>query len=463
MADLPRFDRKMSDAEGLMWRLEKDPHLSSTFASVTILDRPPDVDRLMRRMERATLAVERLRQRVQPMPVNLTAPMWVDDPNFEIRYHVRHMALPKPGSMRQLLDLASLIACDPFERTRPLWQFVVVDGLRGGKAALIQKLHHTIADGETSVQLSLQFLDFERDAPEPPPIDPATIDQPAEPVPNGSNQDLLRDLLAGSLRMPLGLIRQIRDLLADPAGIPEAGNAAADTIRGVMSQLGDTERARSPLWTERSLHRQMEVLRAPFGDTKAAAKRLGGTLNTAFLAAAAEAASRYHIECGEPVEQLRASMAVSTRTESSGSNAFSLARMLVPTSDMPIAERFAAIQTATGVAREASAGSSLETLAAVAATLPTSLVTRLARQQAQTVDFATSNVRGAPMPLFMAGAQLLENYPVGPLGGVAFNLTLLSYNHSLDMGVNIDRAAVAEPALLRRCLERAFKDLLRAA
>jgi hypothetical protein len=74
----------------------------------------------------------------------------------------------------------------------------------------------------------------------------------------------------------------------------------------------------------------------------------------------------------------------------------------------------------------------------VAATLPTSLITRLARQQAQTVDFATSNVRGAPMPLYMAGAQLLENYPVGPLGGVAFNLTLLSYNHSLDMGVNID-------------------------
>jgi hypothetical protein len=230
-----------------------------------------------------------------------------------------------------------------------------------------------------------------------------------------------------------------------------------------MSQLGDTERAHSPLWTERSLMRRMEVLRAPFGETKEAAKRLGGTLNTAFLTAAAQAASRYHIQCGQPVEQLRASMAVSTRTEASGSNAFSLARMLVPTGDMPIAERFAAIQAATGVAREASAGGSLETLAAVAATLPTSLVTRLARQQAQTVDFATSNVRGAPMPLYVAGAQLLENYPVGPLAGVAFNLTLLSYNHSLDMGVNIDRAAVAEPELLRRCLERAFKDLVRAA
>jgi diacylglycerol O-acyltransferase len=137
--------------------------------------------------------------------------------------------------------------------------------------------------------------------------------------------------------------------------------------------------------------------------------------------------------------------------------------MLVPTGEMPIADRFAAIQTATGAAREASAGGSLEALAAVAASLPTSLITRLARQQTQTIDFATSNVRGAPVPLYMAGAQLLENYPVGPLAGVAFNLTLLSYNHSLDMGVNIDRAAVAEPELLRRCLERAFKELLRTA
>jgi WS/DGAT/MGAT family acyltransferase len=463
MADgpgFPKFDRKMSDAEGLMWRLEKDPHLSSTFANVTILDRSPDFERLVARMERATHVVERLRQRVQPMPVNLTAPMWVDDANFDIRYHVRHVALPKPGSMRQLLDLATLITCDPFERTRPLWQFVVVDGLRGGRSALIEKLHHTIADGETSVQMSLQFLDFERDAPEPPPIDPASFERPEEPTSAQTNQDLLRDMVAGSLRLPLGLIRQIKDLLADPTGIPDAGNAAADTIRGVMSQLNDTEQAHSPLWTARSLQRGMEVLRTPFDETKAAAKKLGGTLNTAFLTAAAEAAGNYHRELGSPVDELRASMAISTRTDDSGSNAFSLARMMVPTGDMPIADRFQAIQASTGAAREASAGGSLEALAAVAASLPTSLVTRLARQQAQTVDFATSNVRGAPMPMFVAGAQLLENYPVGPLGGVAFNLTLLSYNHSLDMGINLDRAAVTEPDLLRRCMERAFGDLL---
>jgi diacylglycerol O-acyltransferase / wax synthase len=460
MADF-QFDRKMSDAEGLMWRLEKDPHLSSTFAAVTILDRPPDFDRLLARMDRAVRVVERLGQRVQPAPANLSSPAWVDDTNFDLRYHVRHIALPKPGTMRQLLDLASLIASDPFDRTRPLWQFVQVDGLRGGKSALIEKLHHTIADGETSVKMSLQFLDFQRDGPEPPALDPARLAD-RDPEPNESNGDLLRDVLASSLRLPLSLIRQIKDLLSDPTGIPGAGSAAADTVRGIVSQLNDTEQARSPLWTERSLRRRMEVLRAPFDETRAAAKRLGGTLNTAFLAAAAEAAGRYHQRMGSPVDELRASMAISTRGEGSGSNAFSLARLLVPTGDMPIGERFTWIQAAAEAARESSATASLETLAAVASTLPTSVITRLARQQSQTIDFATSNVRGSPVPLYIAGSEVLENYAVGPLAGVAYNLTLLSYNHSLDMGVNIDTAAVTEPELLRDCLTKAFAALIAA-
>jgi hypothetical protein len=120
------------------------------------------------------------------------------------------------------------------------------------------------------------------------------------------------------------------------------------------------------------------------------------------------------------------------------------------------------VQASTVTARETTSGGSLDALAALAATLPTSVITRLARQQAQTVDFATSNVRGAPMPLYLAGAEVLENYPVGPLAGVAFNLTLLSYNHSLDMGMNVDVAAVSDPELLRRCMEQAFSDLLEA-
>lgn len=453
-------DRKMSDAEGLMWRLEKDPYLSSTFANVTILDRSPDFDRLARRMDRASRVIRRLRQRVQPMPVNLTAPIWVDDPEFDLNYHLRRVAAPKPAGLRQVLDLATLIALDPFDRTRPLWQFWVVEGLRGGKAALIEKVHHTITDGEGAVRLSLEFLDFTRDAPEPEPLDDDWPDDTPEPaVPNPS--DLLRDLVAGPLRLPLGLIRQVRKLLADPTQLPEAGTAATDTLRGILNQLSDVDAARSPLWTQRSLRRNLQVLRVPRHEARNAAKRLGGTLNTAFLTAAAEAAGRYHDELDHPVESLRASMAISTRTEGSGANAFSLARMLVPTGRMPIAERFAAISEAVTQARETSATASLEALAAVAATLPTSVVTRIARTQSQTVDFATSNVRGTPVPVYVAGAELLENYPVGPLAGVAFNLTLLSHVDSLDMGLHVDAAAVTEPERLQRNLARAFRDLVR--
>jgi len=135
-----------------MWRLDKDPYLSSTFANLSVLDRAPDFDRLRRRMDRASIAIPRLRQRVQSAPANLTPPLWVDDPDFDIDYHVRRIALPAPGSMRQMLDLATLITNDPFDRTRPLWQFVVIEGLEDGHAVLVEKLHHSIADGEGSVQ-----------------------------------------------------------------------------------------------------------------------------------------------------------------------------------------------------------------------------------------------------------------------------------------------------------------------
>jgi WS/DGAT/MGAT family acyltransferase len=456
--ELPRFDNKMSDAEGLMWRLEKDPFLASTFGNITILDRHPNFEVFTRRMERTSIVVPRLRQRVQPAPASLGAPTWVDDSEFNIHHHVRHMALPAPGSMRQLLDMAMLIILDAFDRSRPLWQFVVVDGLAGGKSALVQKLHHTITDGEGGVALSMQFLDLQRDAPEPP----VTIRESSPPSSGASSDtsDLLRSSMADAMRVPLGILRQIREVLADPTQLPTLGVETAATVRALIAQIGNVDAARSPLWTQRSLQRRLEVLRAPYQPVRDASRALGGKINTAFLTAAADAAGRYHRQLGMPVESLRTSMVVSTRTENSGSNAFSLVRLLVPTSEMPIGERFAAITESVNQARESSKSATLDTLAAVSSALPTSVLTRIARSQSQTVDFATSNVRGSGIPLYIAGSQMLENYPVGPLAGVAFNLTLLSYNHSLDMGLNIDTAAVAQPELLRTCIEQSLADLI---
>ncbi len=452
----------MSDTEALMWRLEEDPYLSSTFSNITILDRMPDMDRLRRRMEYAVARIPRLRQCVRPSLGNVASPTWADDPEFDLDFHVRQLALPEPGTDRQLLDLATLVTADPFDRTRPLWQFVIVEGLGGGRAALIQKLHHTVTDGQGGVRLALEFLDFGRDAPDPEPInrDPQSeADQP-EADSDILDADAVRGLLAGGLRLPLGVVRQVRELLADPSQIPAASSSASDTLTNLVGQLGATGNAQSPLWTERSLGRRLDVASAPVSETRDVARKLGGTLNTAFLTIASEAASRYHVELGKPVEALRASMAISTRVDDSAANAFSLVRVMVPTGDIPIDERFRAIQAAARAAAEEDHASTFETITAIASTLPTSLVTRLARQQAQTVDFATSNVKGSPAPMYVAGALITHNYPVGPLSGVAFNLTLLSYAGSLDMGINTDVAAITDAELLTRCIAESVSELI---
>ena len=265
----------MSDAESLMWRLEKDPYLSSTVANVTVLDTAVDFDRFRRRLERASRIVPRLRQRVQPTPVSLTPPLWVDDPEFDLDYHVRHVALPEPGTLRQLCDLATLIAADPFDRTRPLWAFFVVDGLEGGQGAIIQKLHHTVADGEGSLRLSMQFIDLTRDA-EDPPMPPVPEPGEAEPAPPPSAAETVRDVVAGSLRMPIGISRQYRGPARRPDPDPDApGATLARTVKGVISQLSDVEAAHSPVWTQRSLKRRLETLRSPLGRDQGGGQEAG--------------------------------------------------------------------------------------------------------------------------------------------------------------------------------------------
>ena len=149
------FTGAMSDAEALMWNVEKDPWLASTMGTLLVLDRPVDADYFRRRIAGAVASIRRLRERAAPRLGRLAPPLWYPDADFELGYHLRHIALPPPGDQDQLLETAVRLLQDPFDRTRPLWQFVVVDGIRGGKSALIEKLHHTIADGEGSVKLHL--------------------------------------------------------------------------------------------------------------------------------------------------------------------------------------------------------------------------------------------------------------------------------------------------------------------
>jgi WS/DGAT/MGAT family acyltransferase len=462
---------RMSDVEALMWNLEKDPALASSFANVTILEHAPDVVRLRRRLALALEVIPRLHQRVMPGVGRFAPPEWRDDPDVDLEYHIRHIALPPPGTDRDLFDLAAVLAQVPFDRTRPLWEFTVIDGLAGGRAALLQKIHHTVTDGQGGVRMSAQFLDVTPDAPDPepsprvpPPIDAARDPSEDEPADNFITTAI--ETTTHNVRRGLGIARRAAgegaNLAMHPDRIPVIGIEAAATVQSVVRQAALSDTARSPLWTERSLHRRFEVLRVNLDDAKRASKSLGGGVNDFFVAGAAGAAGAYHRAKGIDVDELRISMPVSTRSDKSmGGNAFTPARALVPVGKDPV-ERFDAIRQRLGVTKEERALNLAGAMAGVMNLLPTSVVVRLARQQVHTVDFATSNVRGAPFDLYIAGAKIEANYPMGPVGGTAFNLTTLSSAGWLDMGLNIDTAAVDDPELLRVSLIDAYAELLAA-
>jgi diacylglycerol O-acyltransferase len=457
-----RNERRMTDVEALMWNLEKDPHLSASIANVTLLDGAPDPDRLRARLERAVAMVPRLRQRVVPALGRLAPPEWRDDDDFDLAYHLRWVALPAPGSMRQLLDLAATIVQTPFDRTRPLWEFVVIEGLEGDGAAMVQKLHHAIADGEGSIRMSEQFIDVERDA-----TAPIAPDRPAPAAITTNLVETTVETLTHQARRGLGVARRTFagsvGLVLDPRRVAALAEDVVELGRSALRQVVVSDPARSPLWQDRSLRRRIDTLQVPLDDAKRAAKALGGSLNDIFVAAAAGGASRYHLAHGVPVDELRITMPVSTRTDASaGGNSFTPTRVLLPVGIEDPAERFTAIRECLEVTKHERSMGVIDGVAGVANLLPTSVAVRLARQQVETVDFATSNVRGAPFPLYIAGARILANYPVGPTGGTAWNLTLMSYDGQLDMGLNTDVGAVEDPALLRDSIAAEFAALIAA-
>lgn len=452
-----------------MWTLDADPHLSSTFANVTLFDRPVDMDRFVARMERAVAAVPRLRRRVEGGLAGLTPPRWVQDRTVDLDLHVRRVTLDGPGDLRELLDLAVELAGRPFPRDRPLWEFVVVDGLADGRGAMVQKMHHTITDGEGGVRMSVQFIDLERDPVALPESAPAA-DEPDASSTDATELDPsaglrgVADSLAVAARTPLDLARQAVDgavgLLSEPDRLASLPADAAAAARSLARQLGVTGPALSPLWQERTLGRRLDLYRVPLDAAKAAATALGGSVNDLFVCGAAGAAGSYHRGLGVEVEELRMAMPVSTRTKGSAEgNAFTPTRLLVPVDEDP-RWRFHEIHQRLGVTKREPALGLTGAVAGLGNLVPAPVLIRLVRQQTASVDFTTSNVRGAPFPLYIAGARIVGNHPIGPLAGTAWNLTTMSVDGQLDMGLHVDTGAVEEPELLLSCLGAAFDELL---
>ena len=456
----------MSDLEAAMWTLEDDPHLSSTFANLTFLDRTPDYEHLRRRLWRASRVVPRLRRRVVP-GFGLANPSWEDEPSFDIDHHLRRVELPPGSTDTTAQALAVELALQPFDRDRPLWDFTVIDGLPGGRSAMVQRMHHTITDGKGGIRMSLEYIDLERDAPEPPPLD----DGPPPPPPPTVSRSLISATLGAlgdgarrNAESAWRLVESAADWARDPAQLAvvlaELPADTAATIRSLIRQFGVVGGNRSPLWTERSLDRRLEVFDVPLDEVKGASKRLGGSINDVFVAAAAGGAGRYHRARGSDVEELRMSMPVSTRTaQSVGGNAFTPTRVMVPLTEDPRV-RFSEIHDRLAVTKTERAMGLTSSLAGVANLLPRTVMLRLARQQVMTVDFTTSNVRAAPFDLYIGGALMERNYPLGPIAGTAWNLTTMSYRGLLNLGLHIDVAAVEDPAALAADIAASFDELL---
>ncbi len=453
---------RMSGFESLMWELERDPQLSSAFANLTLFDRPPDREVFRRRMEHATRAVPRLRQRVVTSRAPWEHPEWVEDPDFDLDHHLRWVDLGGDADDRTLYDLAATLMRQPFDRERPLWEFVTIEGLRGGRAAMLQRLHHTITDGEGGIRLSIEFLDFERDPAPAPPRTPRA--RPSAPT--DGDTDPGTDAAPGEAslwgRSTHALGGVVARIGGGAAALPRRGGELGAVARSTVRQMSVGSH-RSPLWRERSLDRWLGTTVLHLEDVRSAAHHLGGSVNDLFITGAATAAGRVHDAAGMPVAELRVSMPVSTRHDrSAGGNAFSPTQTLVPTAPMACEERFGRIhEILTGVKTERVV-EALEGAANAAAMLPSTALVRTGQHLAGSVDFVCSNVRAAPFDLFIAGGFMEANYPLGPLAGTAFNLTTMSYRGWLFIGLVTDPAAVQDPEELLAEIEQAYAELLAA-
>lgn len=460
MPEPERFEAHMSDSDALMWNIEKDPLLRSTIVTVLLFDRAPDWDTVVKRIDRGSWLIPRMRQRVATPLFRMGPPHWSADPNFDLPYHLRRVRVCEP-SLDAVLDLARNATMAGFDRARPLWEYTIVEGLEDDRAAMILKVHHSMTDGVGGMKLLLMLFDFERE-----PMDAGPLDR-VEAIPTFGSMDLVLRSLGHRRRRALGIVRRsmadvvgaTRALVRDPVATVGGAATAAESI---ARYLAPATSPNSPLMRARTLARRLGTLDVPLDDLKHGSKAAGGSLNDGFVAAVVGGMQRYHEFHCEPVDHLRMVMPINVReTESAlGGNHFTPARFLVPLTIKDPAERIVALGQLAREIRDEPAVQLTDALAGVLNQLPTTVTTAVFGAMLKGSDFVTSNVPGAPIPIYLAGAELQRMYAFGPLSGTAANITLLSHCGNCCIGVNVDAVAVPDTETFLCCLEESFTEVL---
>ena len=419
-----------------------------------------DAARFVAQIGERLAGVPRYRQKIREVPVHLGLPVWVDDPGFELDYHVRRSALPAPGSDAQLRELVGRLMSRQLDRARPLWEIYLVEGLSDDRFAIVTKIHHAMVDGLSSIDVGTVLLDVTPTPRESPPDD-------WHPAPEPSGLELAAGAVQEQLLRPQLMFGTAQRALLDVRSVVRTGGAMLAAARSA-SRPAPANPLNAPIGKQRRYGTSAGAL----DEYKAIRKAYGGTVNDVVLAVVTGALRRWMTTRGEPVRAtttVRAMVPVSVRARSTGGrlgNQISAYFVDLPVGEPDPVARLESVTAAmaghksSGQAIGASAliglvGLATPTLHSMSARLTSSMSSRV-------FNVVVSNVPGPQFPLYAMGARMRDMYPVVPLAkGQAVSIGITSYDGGIFYGLNADRDAMGDVDVLADAIGASLDELRR--
>jgi diacylglycerol O-acyltransferase len=432
-------------------------HVAST---ILFEGSPPSHEEFRDHIESRLHLVPRFRQKLRFVPFDQGRPVWVDDPFLNLDYHVRRTALPAPGSEEQLRNLAARIFSQQLDRTKPLWELWLVEGLEDDRFAVIGKSHHALVDGISGVDITTVLFDLEQSPSEPPVRPPKWA-----PRPEPTDLQVLRDALRERATSPRELVRGVRAALRGPRQVLREIADAGKLLGSVASAPG------TPFNVEIGPHRRIAFVRADLGDLKRVKNAHGGTVNDVVLSVVAGALGNYLRARGHDTEELkmRAMVPVSVRAdEERGALGNRLSAMMapLPVSSRDAVERLRLVTETMGDLKGSGQAVGAELLTRLTDFAPPTIASQAARlQPAQRFfNLVVTNVPGPQFPLYLLGRPMLSIFPLVPLARrQALCVGIMSYDGQVDFGLVGDYDAMADLDSFALDLEGAMAEAVATA
>jgi diacylglycerol O-acyltransferase len=426
---------------------------------------PPQFDDYLDHVRGRLHLVPRYRQRLATPPLDSGRPLWADDPNFNLEYHIRHAALPAPGTEEQLFQLTSRIVSQQLDRSKPLWESWLVEGLEDDHFALIFKTHHSLVDGVSGVDLATVLFDL-APTPAPAPTDLETW----QPKPEPSPAELLLAGVRGAVNTTAGLVTRALHAATRPASSLGIIRDAAEGL-GEIVWAGLNPAPATPLNVEIGPHRRYTVVRQQLDDYKEVKNALGGTVNDAVLSVVSGSLARWLRSRGVRTEglEMRALVPVSVRGQDdrgSLGNRLTVMRGPLPVYIREPVARLRFVRHAMDGLKESKQAVGAATLTAVNNLAPPTILAQASRLNFSTrlFNLIVTNIPGPQLPLYVLGRELRDLFPIAFLPEHhALAIAIMSYNGSIDYGLLGDYDALPDIGLVAEGIEASLQELLQAA